>query len=113
MAKLSQRNPWENATHDFKKTLKGSTDYLKGVNDLFEGLSQRRLLPSQFQVNDRVKLDFFKEGTVTGCKIIKIHFSESKVLYDVEISSTYKNKPDEKWSTRLYNVDSNFVKPIK
>lgn len=111
MATKKERYPWENSFSDVKQKLKGSSDYKKGVNDFFEEVSKNRILNSQHQLNDKVVLDFFKEGTVTGCQIIKVHFTESKVLYDVEITSTYKNPANGKWSTRLYNIDGCFVKP--
>lgn len=58
------------------------------------------LLPSQHQINDFVKLDFDAAGHIIHCKVIKIHFTESKVLYDVLLT----NMP-----TRLYNIESDFV----
>lgn len=76
-------------------------------------------LPSRFQINDSVKLNFGDSGTVTNCKIIKVHFTESKVLYDVEVKGNFNHlldtvdhedlKINNTWYTRLYNVDSCFV----
>lgn len=65
-------------------------------------------LPSKYQVNDHVRLDFFDAGFVKNCTIIKVHFTESKVLYDVDVTigTDVNGKPNK---TRLYNIDSCFV----
>lgn len=67
-----------------------------------------RRLPSRFQIDDKVELNFNDAGQINNCEIIKVHFSESKVLYDVEIAFHVEK---EEFSTRLYNVDSCFVNP--
>jgi hypothetical protein len=71
--------------------------------DSKEFASDHTWLPSRFGHNEAVRLDFGDSGHVDGCKIAKIHFTESKVLYDVTITAL---------NTRLYNVDSCFVLPI-
>jgi len=79
-----------------------------------------RSLPSAHQIGEKVVLSFGATGQLTDCEVIKVHFSESKVLYDVEVSGNYDSSydieatGDKKWHTRLYNVDSCFVtKPKK
>lgn len=85
------------------------------------GIKQKSL-PSRFQIGEKVKLNFFSAGELSRGEVIKIHFSESKVLYDVEIvvsTEDEADKPDEQardylpqiMVTRLYNVDSVFVVP--
>lgn len=81
------------------------TEQVKGLQS-----SLQFKLPSRHQINSPVILDFYAAGELTGVKVIKVHFAESKVLYDVEITQPYKDNPDRKWSTRLYNIDSEFVK---
>ena len=68
-------------------------------------------LSSGHQLGDSVHLAFGSEGTLTHCKVIKVHFTESKVLYDIEVSGSYDEDNGQgcSWSTRLYNVDSCFV----
>ncbi len=84
------------------------------IEQLNEGLNKSnvRKLPSRFQIGDKVSLNFNDGGTLTGCEIIKVHFTESKVLYDVELTAHYYGLEDklseETFSTRLYNLDSAF-----
>lgn len=56
-------------------------------------------LPSRFQIGEKVELAFYGNGEVKNCEVIKVHFTESKVLYDVQVAEL----------TRLYNVDSCYV----
>jgi uncharacterized Fe-S cluster-containing radical SAM superfamily enzyme len=83
---------------------------------------KRKTLPSRFQLGDKVKLNFFAAGEVTRGEVVKIHFTDRKVLYDVEIvisTLDEADKPDEQMidylpdisTTRLYNIDSVFVIP--
>lgn len=67
--------------------------------------------PSRYKHGDKVILNFFTSGTISNCKIIKVHFTESKVLYDVEVEMIIKNdiEGDKPYHTRLYNIDSLFV----
>lgn len=58
-------------------------------------------LPSRFQLGDRVDIEFYGRGSVTNCEVIKVHFTESKVMYDLAIGSE-----------RLYNIDSRLVNPV-
>lgn len=58
-------------------------------------------LPSRFQINDLVCVKF-KDFTITKAKVIKVHFTESKVLYDLQIIFSDESST----STRIYNVDS-------
>lgn len=66
------------------------------------------LLPSQFQNGDQVSLNFHDAGKVVNCEVIKVHFTDRKVLYDVEVMM---NGDDAEVTTRLYNIDSCFVEP--
>lgn len=59
------------------------------------------VLPSRFQIGNLVELTFYGSGEVRNCEIIKVHFTESKVLYDVQVAEL----------TRLYNIDSCYVLP--
>lgn len=65
-------------------------------------------LPSKYQINDNVRLDFFDAGFVKNCTVIKVHFTDSKVLYDVDVTigTDVNGKPNK---TRLYNIDSCFL----
>lgn len=70
-----------------------------------------RLLPSGHQLGDKVKVQFGNEGTLNDCRILQVHFTESKVFYDVEVRGDYDPQydMDKKWHTRLYKIDAVFV----
>lgn len=111
----------------FEYSFKGNDIYVftdwSGVGMNLASLAEYRPLPSGHQLGEPVHLVFGNEGTLTHCKVIKVHFTESKVLYDIEVSGNFdawKDVVDQEdvkknniWSTRLYNVDSCFVtKPV-
>lgn len=84
--------------------------YFSGIRRLMEEeLGKVIVLPSAHQIGDRVNVSFGNQGTINNCKVVKVHFTESKVLYDVELY--FSNEPErlESWSTRLYNIDSSFI----
>lgn len=72
-------------------------------------------LPSRFQIGDEVAIrqtSFF----AALARVIKVHFSESKVLYDLEVCLNFDPTPRKEEtgeikmiSTRIYNVDSALV----
>lgn len=62
-------------------------------------------LPSKYQIGDSVNLNFGGESFIVG-KVIKVHFTESKVSYDLEVKV---ENPNTSWFTRLYNVDSALI----
>lgn len=68
------------------------------------------VLPSQYQIGDSVSLEFYQSGLIRNAEIFKVHFTDSKVLYDVFIplSTDINGKVDY---TRLYNIDSVCVIP--
>lgn len=68
-------------------------------------------LPSKFQLNDLVSINFYDAGFIGKARIIKIHFTESKVLYDVELCIKVSPAGDKhNMYTRIYNIDSIHVK---
>lgn len=80
---------------------------------------QHTVFPSRFSINESVRLEFFDAGSLKNCKIIKVYFTESKVLYDIEVSLTFppnSTVPGDKepfnYKTRIYNIDSIFVKDL-
>jgi|GEM_PF-6505589 len=92
------------------------------LSDLIDRLSEgRRRLPSRHQIGDRVKVVLNDSGEITNAEIIKVHFTESKVFYDLVVFFHYAKPADEgqpveyqedmTGATRLYNVDSCFVHP--
>lgn len=103
----------------FKGTNKEGTPVFDGEPTLEEVeaattcLPNQFTLPSQFQIGDEVVLDFNEAGIIYNAAVVKTHFSESKVMYDVEILTKItetKDKAYEAEATRLYNIDSVFVK---
>lgn len=67
--------------------------------------TQTQTLPSAHQLEDKVTVSFGKSGVLLNCEVIKVHFSPSKVMYDVEVEFEVEGD-DEPRFTRLYNVDS-------
>lgn len=62
-------------------------------------------LPSYFQPEDRADY-YLGEGHTRVCAIIKkVHFTKSKVTYDLKLIWGEHNE----YQTRIYNVDSVFV----
>lgn len=66
-------------------------------------------LPSQFKHGDKVFIQIGNCGKIGNGKIIKVHFSDRKVLYDVEICYKYNDSDEIKGLTRLYNIKSDFI----
>lgn len=68
-------------------------------------------LPSRFQLDDLVQVNLGEDiGVIKNAKIIKIHFSKGKIMYDLQIDVINGRSS---WNTRLYNIDSIFVEPIE
>jgi hypothetical protein len=65
-------------------------------------------LPSRFQIGDKVSIRLLPMFIVDSAEVIKVHFTKSKVLYDLELEFDYPTPPDngEKGYTRIYNIDS-------
>lgn len=73
-------------------------------------------LPSRFKPTDAVEIRLGNCGVIKNCGIIKVHFTESKVMYDVEVyghfekeNGIYYTDEENSWHTRIYNIDSAFV----
>jgi hypothetical protein len=109
----------ETGNIDGAKTLLASADEL-AHGQASENRETKRL-PSRFGIGDKVKAVFNDAGHVGQAEVIKVHFTESKVFYDLAVLFHYA-KPSEEGqpveyqedmtgSTRLYNVDSAFVHP--
>ena len=72
-------------------------------------------LPSRFQLGDEVSVRFRPDFVINQATVIKVHFTESKVLYDLEVKITFDANEDHPagWSTtRVYNIDSTIVEPV-
>jgi hypothetical protein len=63
-------------------------------------------LPSKYKHTQPVKVSFFGQAIFPHCWIHKVHFSESKVFYDVNVAMGVNGKTE---TFRLYNVESDFV----
>lgn len=70
-------------------------------------------LPSHLQINDYADVILTKEGLssranmLSAGKVIKVHFTESKVTYDFEFTTAIED--NHRYTTRIHNVDSAFV----
>jgi hypothetical protein len=62
-------------------------------------------LPSKVQIRQVVALKFTKNMEPLMATVLAVHFTESKVRYDLRIWL------DDDLETRIYNVDSVFVSP--
>lgn len=72
-------------------------------------LTKEQVLPSRFQIGDLVSLKFEPWLVVTTGSVFKVHFTESKVFYDVEVV-LYPDLEAECY-TRIYNIDSALLTP--
>lgn len=71
----------------------------------------RPSLPSRFQIGDYVSLSFNNSGKVENCKVLKVHFSERREFYDVEVTCKYAEYPlsefnGDEYKVRLHNIES-------
>ena len=64
---------------------------------------------SQFSIGEVVSFDLKDAGKPVQAVITKVHFSDRKVFYDLEIQTRLHDTDPE--FTRIHNVDSCFVKP--
>jgi hypothetical protein len=80
-------------------------------------LHKEGMLPSRFQIGHWVDVIFTKmtlnelPKQIDACKVIGIHFTESKVLYDLETTIDIDHANKIRHTTRIYRVDSEFVFP--
>ncbi len=77
-----------------------------------QGVSAFRTLPSRFQIGDKVSIRFRPDLVVNEAEILNVKFTESKVLYDIEVFINFdgtENHPAGYTTTRFYNVDSTIV----
>lgn len=74
---------------------------------------KEKKLPSTFKVTDPCHLSFGHGMQADNCTILKVHFSNSGISYDVEAILSPVNDPELKNSgwhrARFYNVDQRFV----
>ena len=84
------------------------TDW-SGVGMNLASLEHTQKLPCEHQIGHLVTL-IFGSYMVPNCEVIKAHFSNDKVLYDVKVTEgTPSISRTTDWSTRLYNVEEQFV----
>lgn len=90
------------------------SEFISGINEI--AFENRNHLPSRFQITDKVKCNWFNSFVIEEAEVLKVHFSESKVMYDliVFINVPEQNgEPATQTFTRLYNVDSSLLSPFK
>lgn len=84
------------------------------ISDLLKYVEEyqfKNQLPSRFQIGDRVSVRFRPSLVIDAAEVIKVHFSENKVLYDLEVKIAPDNQEDVAY-TRVYNIDSLIVSPV-
>jgi hypothetical protein len=88
-------------------------EFIAGINEM--AYDNRNHLPSRYQIGDKVKCNWFNNLVINEAEVIKVHFTESKVLYDLEVIIHFINEEDERdvTFTRLYNVDSGLLSPFE
>lgn len=70
-------------------------------------------LPSRFQIGERVSINFQKLGFyIAEAVIVRIHFTQNKVSYDLDIQFFNSGNKNIGACTRIYNVDSLIVSPF-
>lgn len=75
-----------------------------GMN--LDSLSKVIKLPSRYQPGDQCKVEYFQQAVFPHCWVHKVHFSNSKVFYDLNVMMSVEGRSQ---SFRLYNVESDFV----
>ncbi len=85
-----------------------------GIGTNLDSVIHEMKLPTAFQLNDEVEIDFGDAGKIKNGKIIKCHIGNGSIQYDIEI--WFLNSPtcgmsDKPWKTRLYNVSASYVYP--
>ncbi len=72
-----------------------------------------RRLPSNYQIYDKVIVDFGNGTVIKNCQVEGIRFTKSKVFYDLVVILKEGSLPDdeESYATDLIAVDSAFVLP--
>ena len=77
-----------------------------GVGMNLDSLSKVIKLPSRYQAGDLCKVSYFGQAVFPHCWIHKVHFSNAKVFYDLNVMMSIGGKSQ---SFRLYNVESDFI----
>lgn len=107
--KLSHLNQFYKTEEEFIKHLIGG-EVTISVPDLIRFQSEyeqsKNKLPSQFQIGDYVSINVGEDFIVRVAQVLNVHFSESKVKYDLSIHMTVDKKF---YQTRIYNVDSSML----
>jgi hypothetical protein len=68
--------------------------------------AEKTKLPSRFQPGDKTSIKTIG-FLVENATVNKVHFTENKVFYDLEVEFSCVGDTDqEKFRTRIYNVDS-------
>jgi hypothetical protein len=81
-----------------------------GIGFSLNSIEKDITLPSRFQINDKVVFIIQGKDSNFGCfdAVVKgVHFYKGKVKYDLELQFGQDD------FTRIYNIDSCFVEPIK
>lgn len=87
-------------------------DFLDNYEEGAVVMGNMNILPSQFQPYDEVSVNFYNAGFINLARVRKVHFTHNKVSYDLEICTNVSNEGKENnIYTRIYNVDSVYVKP--
>lgn len=71
-------------------------------------LQDEIILPSQFQPNQVVQVQFKKDDTPITATVRGVHFYPGKVKYDLGLWLGDGSVDDPEIETRIYNVDSEF-----
>lgn len=66
-------------------------------------------LPSHYKIGDHVAVNLGYSGKFGGAKVTGVHFTASKVRYDLEIIVVRREPEEANHVTRIYNVDSALV----
>lgn len=97
-------------------------DLIDSIVDAVIQDNQKMTLPSRYKHGDEVKHILVDASKVHKTTILKVHFTESTVTYDIELECYWSDgqtpkpvidKEDEYYHTRMYNVPSSFLIPMK
>ena len=84
-----------------------------GVGMNLGSLVKIQVLPSNFQVDQVVEVAFKKGGDAITATVRGVHFYRGKVKYDLGLWLGDGSVDDPEIETRIYNIDSLYVRQAK
>jgi len=93
-----------------------NNDLVNQVLDDWDEPNPKQKLPSNFQVGEQVSILFRPDFLVTKAVVTKVHFTASKVQYDLDVHiriAESDSHPEGFTTTRIHNIDAAIVSPME